>query len=121
MTIKARPIHDRIIVRVDRPKTRTDGGIWLPPSGKKAQRKGEVLAVGPGTYDADGRWVATTLKPGDRVVFGSYAGTDIEVDDEVYRVLREGNVAAVIEGDEEGVETEALPPRRESTAFEYQK
>jgi chaperonin GroES len=121
MAVRARPLHDRIIVRTDEPEKVTKGGIHLVTSGKEAQRRGEVLAVGPGIYSQAGTFIETTLKPGDRVIFGSYAGTEIKIEGETYRVMREGDVAAVIEeGELKDVETGTLEKRREGSAVQYQ-
>lgn len=119
MSLRARPIHDRVIVRADEPETVTKGGIHLVQYGKKAQRRGEVLAVGPGVYNQKGQFVETTLKPGDRIVFGSYAGAEITIDGETYRVMRESDIAAKVEGDLEEVETGTLEKRREGSAIQY--
>lgn len=119
MSLRARPIHDRIIVRADEPETVTKGGIHLVQYGQKAQRRGEVLAVGPGTYNEKGQFIETTLKPGDRIVFGSYAGTELKLDGESYRVMRESDVAALVEGDLASVETGTLEKRREGSAVQY--
>lgn len=120
MSLRARPIHDRVIVRADEPKTVTSGGIHLVQFGQKAQRRGEVLAVGPGTYNEKGQFIKTTLKPGDRVIFGSYAGAEIKIEGETYRVMRESDIAAQVEGDLEDVETGTLEKRREGSAIQYQ-
>ena len=115
-----RPVYDRVIVRVDEPETQSKGGVLFPLSGQKAQRKGEVLAVGPGTHNYKGEFIATQLKPGDRIVFGAYAGTEIKHEGEKYRVMREGDIAGVIEGDHEAITTGQLEARREGAAIEYQ-
>jgi len=104
----ARPIHDRIIVRVESAETVSKGGIEIVSMRKVWRRCGEVLAVGPGIIsEKTGKLIPTTLKPGDRVVFGSYAGTEIEVGGETYRVMREGDVACVADPEAE-ISTDGL-------------
>ena len=119
MAERARPIHDRIIVKPEEVTNVTEGGIHVIEFREKPKRCGEVLAVGPGVYDQNGKFAPTTLKPGDRVVFGSYAGTEITVDGEKLRVMREGDVACIVDADAE-VETDGLPSRRASSATQYQ-
>lgn len=118
--MKARPIQNRIFVRLDAPDTRTKGGLWLPTTGQKPKRMGEVLAVGPGMHDQSGKFVKTKLNVGDRVIFGAYAGTEITVDEEKIRVMRESDIVAAIEGDTDDVETGAVETRREGAHTFYQ-
>jgi chaperonin GroES len=99
MATRARPIHDRIIVRPDVPVTHTEGGIFLPPQARVKNMCGEVVASGPGFYDKKGRLNPNTVKPGDRVMFGNYAGVEIEIDGDKFQIMREGDVVGIVEGD----------------------
>lgn len=121
MAIKARPIHNRIFVRLDDPKAQTKSGLWLPESGQTAKRTGEVLAVGPGMEDQKtGKFVPTTLKVGDHVLVGAYAGTEIKIDGEPIRVLRETDVVALVDGDTDNIETAGVGQRRHANHPFYQ-
>ena len=95
MTI--RPLHDRVVVRRIEADTRTAGGIVLPDSASEKPQQGEVLAVGPGAPLDDGNVRAPSVTAGDRVLFGSYAGTEVKVDGEELLVIKESEIFAVIE------------------------
>lgn len=91
MNVDFTPIADRILVRRIEPETKTKGGILLPDNAQEKPCQGEVLAVGPGHYE-NGVFVATTLKPGDRVVFGKWSGTEFED----LLILKESDVLGVV-------------------------
>lgn len=112
--MRARPIHDRIIVKVDDVITSTSGGIALVESYQPQPSRGEVLAVGPGTYDEKGNFIPVTLKPGQHVIFGNYHGVEIEIDGESYRIMREMDVAAIVEGETAVIETRPCSANRNS-------
>jgi chaperonin GroES len=101
MALRARPIHDRIIVRREEAKTVTEGGIHLVERARTPQRCGEVLASGPGYTDEKGKFIPNTLKAGDRILFGAYAGTELKLDGETYQVMRESDVAGLLDADTE--------------------
>jgi chaperonin GroES len=117
--IRARPLHDRIVVRRDTPEEYSKGGIYLPGKAREAQRAGEVLAVGPGVIGAHGALIVPACKVGDKVVFGAYAGTEIEVDGEKYQIMRDGDVVCVIDP-EADLETGSMESRRSNVAGHYQ-
>ena len=98
MTI--RPLYDRVLVRRVEAETRTDGGIVLPDSATEKPNQGEVVAAGPGHQTDSGDLRPLAVKPGDRVLFGSYAGSSVTVDGEELLVLRESDILAVIEAAE---------------------
>lgn len=115
----ARPIHDRIIVKVDPAATKTTGGIALVEAFQPRPSKGEVLAVGPGKLNDKGKFVTTSLKPGDRIVFGNYHGIDIEIDGEKYKLMREQDVAGIIEPGDEIIEVGPCSTTRSNTHRYY--
>lgn len=91
-----RPMGDRVIVLRDAPDAVTDGGIIIPDTAQEKPYFGTVDAVGPGEY-RDGVFVATSLKPGDEVMFPKYAGIDFNRNGKEFVVLREVDIIAVLE------------------------
>ena len=91
-----RPLHDRVIVKRLDQETRTASGIVIPDSAAEKPDQGEVLAVGPGRRDNDGKRIEPDLKVGERVLFGKYAGQAVKVDGNELLVLREDDVVAVV-------------------------
>jgi chaperonin GroES len=91
-----RPLHDRVIVRRLDQETRTASGIVIPESAAEKPDQGEILAVGPGHRDADGKRVEPDVKVGDRVLFGKYSGQAVKVDGNELLVLREEDIVAVM-------------------------
>ena len=94
-----RPLYDRIVVRREEEETTTAGGIVLPGSATEKPNQGEVVATGEGKVLDNGDVRALSLKVGDRIIFGKYAGSNtISVDDEELLILTESEVYGVIEG-----------------------
>jgi chaperonin GroES len=119
MALQARPIQDRIFVEVEQPDSSvTTGGIHIVEYHPKQKRTGRVMASGPGYINEKGQLIPNVLKPGDRVVFGNYAGTEITVEGKAFRVMREGDVAAVVPDDVE-VDGEVISTRRDTRASHY--
>lgn len=92
-----RPLHDRVIVKRLDNERKTASGIVIPESAAEKPDQGEVLAVGPGKRGEDGKLVAVDVKPGDKVLFGKYAGQSVKVDGDEVLVIREDEILAVIE------------------------
>lgn len=98
MSVKIRPLHDRVVVRrLDEEQT-TAGGIVIPDSAKEKPIRGEVLAIGLGKLLDNGDHRALDVKVGDKVLFGKYAGTEIKLDSEDFVVMREDDIMGIIEG-----------------------
>lgn len=95
--MKIRPLQDRIILKRTEEETTTAGGIVIPDTAAEKPIKGEVIAVGNGKVLDNGERRAPDLKPGDKVLYGKYSGTEVKVDGEEYLVLREEDVMAVLE------------------------
>ena len=95
--MKLRPLHDRVIVKRLEPETKTASGIVIPDNAAEKPDQGEVLAVGPGKLDDNGSRVAMSVKVGDRVLFGKYAGQTVKVDGEELLVMREEDIMGVVE------------------------
>jgi chaperonin GroES len=92
-----RPLHDRVVVRrLDEEKT-TAGGIVLPDSATEKPMEGEVISVGNGKITESGDVRPLDVKPGDKVLFGKYSGTEVKVDGEELLVMREDDIMAVVE------------------------
>ena len=96
MTFK--PLHDRVLVRRVESDTKTRGGIIIPDTAKEKPQEGEVLAVGPGARDDSGKLVALDVKPGDRVLFGKWSGTEVKIDGEDLLIMKESDILGIIEG-----------------------
>jgi chaperonin GroES len=95
--MKIRPLYDRILVkRVEEKETRR-GGIIIPDTAKEKPMEAEVVAVGKGKINEDGKQLPLDVKKGDRILIGKYAGTEIKIDDEEHLILREEEVLAVVE------------------------
>jgi chaperonin GroES len=90
-----RPLGNRILVKRFKAKT-TKGGIILPDTAQEKPKEGEVVAVGPGKTDEEGSVQALSLKVGDRVLFTSYAGTEVKHGDEDYLIMSEDDVLGVL-------------------------
>lgn len=95
--VKLQPLGDRLVVRREDSEERTEGGIYLPDSAKNKPTRGVVVSVGDGKLLDDGSRAAMQVKPGDRVLFTSYAGETIEISDEEFLLMGESEVLAVIE------------------------
>ena len=96
--MKFRPLHDRVVVRRIEEDTKTAGGIIIPDTAKEKPVQGEVIAVGPGGRDDAGKVIPLDLKPGDRVLFGKWSGTEVKIDGEDLVIMKESDVFGVIEG-----------------------
>jgi len=92
-----RPLHDRILVkRIDEVET-VRGGIIIPDSAKEKPQQAEVAAVGSGKLLENGERVAVDVKPGDRILFGKYGGSEVKIEGVEYLILREDEILGVIE------------------------
>jgi chaperonin GroES len=96
--MKFRPLHDRVVVRRLEEDTKTAGGIIIPDTAKEKPMQGEVVAVGPGARDDAGKVVPLEVKPGDRVLFGKWSGTEVKIDGQDLLIMKESDVLGVIEG-----------------------
>jgi len=96
--MKFRPLHDRVVVRRVEEDTKTAGGIIIPDTAKEKPIQGEVVAVGPGSRDEAGKVNALDVKPGDRVLFGKWSGTEVKIDGEDLVIMKESDIFGVIEG-----------------------
>ena len=93
-----RPLHDRILIKRIEEKETVKGGIIIPDTAKEKPQEGEVIAVGNGKKNEDGKIVPLDVKAGDRILFGKYSGTEIKIDNKEYLILKEEEVLGVVEG-----------------------
>ena len=96
--MKLRPLHERVVVKRLEQETKTASGIVIPDNAAEKPDQGEVVAVGPGKRDDQGKLVAMDVKVGDRVLFGKYAGQSVKVDGEELLIMKESDVMGVIDG-----------------------
>ena len=96
--MKFRPLHDRVVVRRVEQEAKTSGGIIIPDTAKEKPMEGEIVAVGPGGRDESGKLIPIDLKPGDRILFGKWSGTEVKIDGEELLIMKESDVMGVIEG-----------------------
>src|SRR3546814_16733415 len=87
--MKFRPLHDRVLVRRVEQEEKTAGGIIIPDTAKEKPQEGEIIAVGPGARGEDGTLHPLDVKPGDRVLFGKWSGTEVKVDGEELLIMKE--------------------------------
>src|ERR1700732_631567 len=97
MAVNIRPLHDRVIVRRIEEGEQVRGGIIIPDTAKEKPQEGEVVAVGEGKYREDGTRQELDVKPGDRVLFGKYSGSEIKLDGEELLTMSEDEILGIIE------------------------
>ena len=96
--MKFRPLHDRVVVRRIEAEEKTVGGIIIPDTAKEKPQEGEVISVGPGAPDNNGKLIPTSVKAGDYVLFGKWSGTEVKVDGEELLIMKESDIMGVLEG-----------------------
>ena len=92
-----RPLHDRVLLRRVEQEEKTMGGIIIPDTAQEKPMEGEVVAVGSGARSEDGKISPLDVKPGDRVLFGKWSGTEVKIDGEEYVIMKETDIMGVIE------------------------
>ncbi|SEN88962.1 chaperonin GroES [Palleronia salina] len=90
------PLHDRVLVRRVESDEKTKGGLIIPDSAKEKPAEGEVVSVGAGARDEDGKRVAMDVKQGDKILFGKWSGTEITLDGEELLIMKESDILGVI-------------------------
>ena len=95
--MKIRPLHDRILVKREEPAEENRSGIIIPDTAKEKPQQGTVVATGPGRTGDDGKIIPLNVKKGDRVLFGKYSGSEVNLDNEEYMIMREDDILGVIE------------------------
>jgi chaperonin GroES len=95
--MKFRPLHDRVVVKRIDAEQKSAGGIIIPDTAKEKPQEGEVVAVGPGARNERGELIAIDLKPGDRVLFGKWSGTEVKLDGQELLIMKESDIMGIIE------------------------
>ncbi|NQT28480.1 MAG: co-chaperone GroES [Candidatus Omnitrophica bacterium] len=94
--MKFKPLGDRILLKQLEAKEQTKGGILIPDTVKEKPQEGEIIAVGEGKKNPEGKVVALSLKAGDKVLYGKYSGTEVVIDGDDYLIIREDDVLGII-------------------------
>jgi chaperonin GroES len=94
--MKFRPPHDRVVIRRIDPEGKTTGGIIIPDAAQEKPMEGEIVAVGPGARDEKGSVVPLDVKPGDRILFGKWSGSEIKLDGEDLLIMTEADIMGVV-------------------------
>jgi chaperonin GroES len=94
-TTTIRPLHDRVLIKRLDEQEQMRGGIIIPDTAKEKPQQGEVIAAGDGKFRQDGTRQPLDVKPGDRVLFGKYSGSEVKLDDEEYLIMREDEILGI--------------------------
>lgn len=97
MSMKFRPLHDRVLVKRIESEEKTAGGIIIPDTAKEKPMEGEVVAVGPGLRNEHGTVTPLDVKAGDRILFGKWSGTEIKLNGQDFLVMKETDIMGIIE------------------------
>ena len=97
MSMKLKPLGDRLVVEPKEREEMTASGLILPETAKEKPQEGEVMAVGPGRRDDDGKRVQMDVSVGDRVLYAKYGGTEVKIDGQKLLILKESDVLAILE------------------------
>ncbi len=95
--MKIKPLQDRVIVKRIEEEEKSKGGIIIPDTAKEKPQEGRVVAVGKGKVDDNGKTIPMDVKVNDRVLFGKYSGTEINIDDDEHLIMREEDILGVVE------------------------
>jgi chaperonin GroES len=96
--MKFRPLGDRVVVRRVKEDQKTAGGILIPETAREKPQEGEIIAVGPGALDDNGKRVIPEVKTGDFILFGKWSGSEVKIDGEELLIMKESDIVGVIEG-----------------------
>ena len=95
--MKFRPLGDRVVVRRVKEESKSAGGIIIPETAQEKPQEGEIIAVGPGALDDNGKRVLPEVKPGDHVLFGKWSGTEVKIDGEELLIMKESDIMGIVE------------------------
>jgi chaperonin GroES len=94
--MKFRPLHDRVVIKRLEGEEKTKGGIIIPDNAKEKPQEGEVVAVGPGARDENGKLTPVDVKAGDTVLFGKWSGTEVKIDGQDLLIMKESDLMGVV-------------------------
>lgn len=97
MSVKFKPLGDRVLVEPAKKSERTETGLYIPESASEKPQRGTVVSVGQGRRDKEGNRLAVPVEPGDTVIFGKYAGTEVKLDGDKLFILKESDILAIVE------------------------
>ena len=92
-----KPLHDRVLVRRTESEEKTKGGLIIPDSAKEKPSEGEIVAAGPGARKDSGELIEMGVKPGDKILFGKWSGTEVTIDGEELLMMKESDIMGIIE------------------------
>jgi chaperonin GroES len=92
-----RPLGDRVVVRRVEEEAKTKGGIIIPDTAKEKPQEGEVIAVGPGARDEDGKRIPMDVKAGDRILFGKWSGSEVKIEGDELLIMKESDILGVLD------------------------
>jgi len=95
--MKFRPLHDRVVIRRAEGDIKSKGGIIIPDTAKEKPQEGEVIAVGPGSRDENGKLMPLDVKAGDLILFGKWSGTEVKIDGEDLLIMKETDIMGILE------------------------
>ena len=95
-TVNFRPLHDRVVVRRVESETKTAGGIIIPDTAKEKPQEGEIIAVGAGARDEQGKIQPLDVKAGDRILFGKWSGTEVKLNGEDLLIMKESDILGIV-------------------------
>src|ERR671922_430712 len=95
-SMKFRPLHDRVVIKRIEAEEKTTGGIIIPDTAKEKPQQGEVIAVGPGGRDENGKLIPIDVQVGDRVLFGKWSGTEVKIDGQELLIMKESDIMGVL-------------------------
>ena len=93
--MKFRPLHDRVLIKVLDSEAKTAGGIIIPDTAKEKPQEGEVVAIGPGAKTEEGKLIPMDVKVGDIVLFGKWSGTEVNIDNKEYSIMKESDIMGI--------------------------
>jgi chaperonin GroES len=94
---KFRPLGDRVLVKRIKEEERTKGGIVIPDTAKEKPQEGKVIAVGKGKYTDEGKLIPIEVRSGDKILFGKYSGSEVQLDGEEHVIMREEDILGILE------------------------
>ena len=91
------PLGDRVLIKRVEEEAKTKGGIIIPDTAKEKPQEGEVVAVGPGTWDDDGKRIPMDVKAGDRILFGKWSGSEVKLDGDDLLIMKESDILGIVD------------------------